>query len=228
MSPRAPLRHPRTPRPPATRLQPSPAEQRCLCPSQVRECFGRCPDNIVLQEPDQLEVDVGETPGEGANGHRVHPRRVRPTFSSADPERSPRSTIRLLALRSGGARLKHLALLAAGCTGKRAGCRLEPAPGTLSPRDRVCTSSCSCSTVEEPSSSTTGGGQHTAAQQKTPGVQAGGIHAKDPGVQAGAKTEDPRGASRGQCDAAGSHRIPRKSISKAEPRPKTAHVRGMA
>ena len=139
MSPRAPLRHPRTPRPPATRLQPSPAEQRCLCPSQVRECFGRCPDNIVLQEPDQLEVDVGETPGEGANGHRVHPRRVRPTFSSADPERSPRSTIRLLALRSGGARLKHLALLAAGCTGKRAGCRLEPAPGTLSPRDRVCT-----------------------------------------------------------------------------------------
>ena len=94
--------------------------------------------------------------------------------------------------------LKHLALLAAGCTGKRAGCRLEPAPGTLSPRDRVCTSSCSCSTVEEPSSSTTGGGQHTAAQQKTPGVQAGGTHAKDPGVQAGAKTEDPRGASRGQ------------------------------
>ena len=98
--------------------------------------------------------------------------------------------------------LKLLALLAAGCTGKRAGCRLEPAPGTLSPRDRVCTSSCSCSTVEEPSSSTTGGGQHTAAQQKTPGVQAGGTHAKDPGMQAGAKTEDPRGASRGQssCD----------------------------
>ena len=63
------LRHPRTPRPPATRLQPSPAEQRCLCPSQVRECFGRCPDNIVLQERDQLEVDVGEAQGEGVNGH---------------------------------------------------------------------------------------------------------------------------------------------------------------
>ena len=152
----------------------------------MRECFGRCPDNIVLQEPDQLEVDVGETPGEGANGHRVHPRRVRPTFSSADPERSPRSTIRLLALRSGGARLKHLALLAAGCTGKRAGCRLEPAPGTLSPRDRVCTSSCSCSTVEEPSSSTTGGGHHSGT-------------AKDPrGASRGHTRKRPRDASRGK------------------------------
>ena len=82
---------------------------------------------------------------------------------------------------------------------KRAGCRLEPAPRTLSPRARVCTSSCSCSTLEEknhPPPPPPAGS--TAAQQKTPGVQAGGTHAKDPGLQAGAKTKDPRGASREQ------------------------------
>ena len=97
------------------------------------------------------------------------------------------------------AEVERLSLLEFKQAGKRAGCRLEPAPRTLSPRARVCTSSCSCSTLEEtnhPPPPPPAGS--TAAQQKTPGVQAGGTKAKDPGVQAGAKTEDPRGASRGQ------------------------------
>ena len=83
---------------------------------------------------------------------------------------------------------------------KRAGCRLEPAPRTLSPRARVCTSSCSCWTNHPPPPPPAGS---TAAQQKTPGVQAGGTNAKDPGVQAGAKTKTPGVQAGGSRHATG-------------------------
>ena len=72
------------------------------------------------------------------------------------------------------AEVERLSLLEFKQAGKRAGCRLEPAPRTLSPRARVCTSSCSCSTLEETNHPPPPPAGSTAAQQKTPGVQAGG------------------------------------------------------
>ena len=98
------------------------------------------------------------------------------------------------------AEVERLSLLEFKQAGKRAGCRLEPAPRTLSPRARVCTSSCSCWTNHPPPPPPAGS---TAAQQKTPGVQAGGTNAKDPGVQAGAKTKTPGVQAGGSRHATG-------------------------
>ena len=72
---------------------------------------------------------------------------------------------------------------------KRAGCRLEPAPRTLSPRARVCTSSCSCWTNHPPPPPPAGSTERHS--KRPPGCKPGAQTQKTPGCKPGQRPRPP-------------------------------------